>query len=297
MRSGKKFKVSISFILLLGFLILYTITLVGPFVWGFFTSFKNTLELRDNLLGIPKHWEIENYKTVFQTFAVKYTNKEEGYVKTFYFGSMMGNSVAYAFVSALVQTTTIYVMAYATSMYKFKALKAIDVIVLVTMTLPIFGSLPSSIQIMKGLGLTDNFFGMTVVAKMSFLGTYYFVVGAAIKGIPRAYAEAASIDGANEAQIFVKVIFPLTFSMYFTIFIVKFIDFWNDWQTPYIYLRNFPTASYGLWHFKNLSTPESARLPMKLASSFVVVLPVLVVFAIFHKKLMGGISLSEGVKE
>ena len=144
MRTRKGFKNNISFILLLAFLILYTITLVVPFIWGFFTSFKGTMDLRYNLLGVPEKWEIDNYKMVFENFKVTYTNKEDGFVQVFFFGDMMMNSVAYSFVSALVQTATIYIMAYATSMYKFRILKSIDVIVLVTMTLPIFaGSSPN----------------------------------------------------------------------------------------------------------------------------------------------------------
>lgn len=129
---------------------------------------------------------------------------------------------------------------------------------------------------------------------MNFLGMYYFVVTTAIKGIPMAFSEAAEIDGASEFQVMLRVIFPLTLPIYSTVYIINFIGMWNDWQTPYIFLRNFPTAAYGLWVFKDKTTFE---LPQKMAGGMLVLMPILLIFIVFHKRLMGGISLSEGVKE
>ncbi len=288
---------SVARIAVFAFLIIYLFALVIPFVWGVITSFKSALDFRDNMFGLPKKWEFSNYVTVFDSLKTEFTDPQAGIRKTFYFEQMLFNSLAYSLISAFVATLTTYIVAYAVNHYDFKFLKIIDVIVLVTMALPIVGSLPSSIQIMKTFGLYQNFFGMTVIAKASFLGTYYFVVGAAIRGIPRAYSEAAEIDGAGELSVLVRVVLPLTASIFFTVFIIKFIDFWNDYQTPYVFLRNFPTAAYGLWAFKNSGNAASARVSLKLAACFIVVTPVLLVFIIFHKRLMNGISLSEGVKE
>ena len=283
-------KITVAQVLIVAFLVFYIVILLIPLVWGALTSLKESaLELRENMFGLPRTWRFENYSLAFENLFVETTRNEP-----YYLGEMMLYSLMYASVSALVNTLTFYIVAYARTRFDFKFLGIIDVIVLVTMALPIVGNLPSSIMIFKQLNLTDNFFGMTVIAKMNFLGMYYFVICTAIRGIPRAFSEAAEIDGANEMQVMLRVIFPLTVGIFFTIFIVKFIDYWNDWQTPYIFLRNFPTATYGLWMFKDNTLFE---LPQKLAACILVVLPILVIFFIFHKKLMGGISLSEGVKE
>ncbi len=284
-------KITVAQVLIISFLVFYIVILLIPLVWGALTSLKSSsLELRDNMFGLPRRWCFENYSKAFENLYVETTFRKEPY----YLGEMMFYSLMYAAVSALVNTITFYVVAYARTRFDFKFLTVLDGIVLVTMALPIVGNLPSSIMMFQQLNLADNFFGMTVIAKMNFLGMYYFVICTAIRGIPRAFSEAAEIDGANELQVMFKVIFPLTLGIFFTIFIVKFIDYWNDWQTPYIFLRNFPTATYGLWVFKDNTLFE---LPQKLAACLLVVLPILLIFFIFHKKLMGGISLSEGVKE
>lgn len=285
-------KITIAQILVFSFLLLYTLVLLVPLFWGITASLnEDMIVLEMKMFGFPDEPYYQNYFNAFDTLFIDMTEFER---LPAYLDELMLNSLLYAVVSAFVSTTTIYVVAYARSRFNFAFLKILDVIVLVTMALPIVGNLPSTILIFKKLRLIDNFIGMTVIAKMNFLGMYYFVISTAIRGIPMAFSEAAEIDGASELQVMLRVILPLTFSMYFTVFIINFIGFWNDWQTPYIFLGNFPTATYGLWVFKDKSTFE---LPQKLAGCILVVMPILLIFVIFHKRLMGGISLSEGVKE
>ena len=126
---------------------------------------------------------------------------------------------------------------------------------------------------------------------------YYLYFGASFRAIPKALTEAAEIDGASNWKVLLKIIVPLSASMFFTIFILRFVALWNDYQTPMIFLKNYPTASYGLWYFKNSSDGAIASTPIKLAASVTVVLPILLVFIVFHKRMMKGVSMSEGVKE
>lgn len=294
MAKSKKIRsgITVAQILIFAFLLIYIILMLIPFFWGITASLnEDMIVLMEKPLGFPKEPYFKNYINAFSTLYVDMTEFER---LPAYLDEMMLNSLLYSVVSAFVGTTTIYVVAYARSRYDFAFLKILDVIVLVTMTLPIVGNLPSQIVIFKSLRLINNFFGMTVIAKMNFLGMYYFVVTTAIKGIPMAFSEAAEIDGASEFQVMLRVVFPLTLSIYSTVYIINFIGMWNDWQTPYIFLRNFPTAAYGLWVFKDKTTFE---LPQKMAGGMLVLMPILVIFIVFHKRLMGGISLSEGVKE
>lgn len=294
MAKSKKIRsgITVAQILIFAFLLIYIILMLIPFFWGITASLnEDMIVLKEKPLGFPKEPYFKNYINAFSTLYVDMTEFER---LPAYLDEMMLNSLLYSVVSAFVGTTTIYVVAYARSRYDFAFLKILDVIVLVTMTLPIVGNLPSQIVIFKSLGLINNFFGMTIIAKMNFLGMYYFVVTTAIKGIPMAFSEAAEIDGASEFQVMLRVIFPLTLPIYSTVYIINFIGMWNDWQTPYIFLRNFPTAAYGLWVFKDKTTFE---LPQKMAGGMLVLMPILLIFIVFHKRLMGGISLSEGVKE
>ena len=120
---------------------------------------------------------------------------------------------------------------------------------------------------------------------------YFFVFLSIFKGIPNAFAEAAKIDGASHFRVFVLIMLPLVKTTFFTVLLIRFIEFWNDYQTPLIYLPSFPTVARGLFAF-NLSTAnEIASVPGKLAGAMVMLLPILVVFVLFHKRLMGNLTM------
>ena len=229
--------------LFLGF---YLVCLFTPFVWGFLTSFKSFLYFSDHsLFELPDEWMWSNYTKVLKYLTITYSSTTTKL--TYNLGNMMLNSLWYALASGLSATVCIYVVAYARNMYaQFKIVAVIDVIVLVTMSFPMVGSLPSSIALFKALGLYETFFGMTFIAKFSFLTMYYFIVGAFIKSIPKAFVEAASIDGAGELQIMLRIMFPLTLPIFSTIYTLQFISYWNDYGTIFVFLKNFPTAAYGL---------------------------------------------------
>lgn len=293
----KKQKFSIATAIIFAFLIIYVILLILPFLWMLITSVKSDWDFMDNKFGFPSSkfgWQWSNYTAVFENFFVTYNG--ETYRQKFYMGEMFLNSVIYSVGSGFVATLIPFITSYATATFRFKFSKVLDTIVIVTMVLPIVGSLPSEIQLSKALGLYETMWGIFIM-KANFLGMYYLIFAASFRAIPRAFVEAAEIDGASNWQVLLKIIVPISAGLFFTIFILKFVQFWNDYQTPMIFLKNYPTASYGLWYFKNSNSGAIASTPIKLAASVTVVFPILIVFFIFHKRMMSGVSLSEGVKE
>ena len=295
MKKRKK-KIDVLSLAIFIFLFVQLTLLVVPFIWCFITSFKGNLDYYENPFGLPKLWKWERYPELLRIIKVPITNKRLGVKQNVYFGQMVFNSFAYAGVSAFTATTVCYIVAYIRNSYDFKILHGLDLVVLFVTTMPIIGSLPASITVFTKLGLIENFFGMTVIAKASFTSTYYFIIGVVIKGISGSYIEAAQIDGANQVQLFTRIMVPLTISMYFTIFLFNFVGAWNDYTTPMIYLTSFPTASYGLWELKQVSTREIDGVPVKLASTFLTVAPVLILFTIFSSRIMNGLNFEGGEK-
>lgn len=282
-------------ILLYVLLFVYVIALFVPFGWGAISSLKYKADFNENIFGFPQQWYFQNYWTVLMKFTIEYHT--ENALLEYNFLDMMCNSVLFSVIASLSTTTAIYLVAYATTMYRYRFSKIIDVFVIVTMALPVFGTLPASIQVAKAVHVFESFFGVTVVMRFSFLGLYYFITKAAIKSIPLTFKESAWIDGASHFAVFSRIYIPLTVNILATLFILHFVDNWNDYQTPFIYMPNHPTAAYGLWKFKNASTAGVAHITVKLAACFFVLVPILIVFILFHNRLMKGVSLSEGIKE
>ncbi|MFA7435601.1 MAG: carbohydrate ABC transporter permease [Bacilli bacterium] len=274
-------------------LFIYATSLILPLLWGFVTSFKSFIDYMENPLSLPSPWMFSNYKTAYNYFFI--TISHTGSSQYVYIERMFLNSMIYSVGSAFVSTLVTCLVAYVTARFDYKLSKVVYWIVVVTMILPIVGSMASEKMIVNSLGLYDSFLGVFIL-KANFLGVYYLVFYASFKEIPREYEEAASIDGANNFQILFKIMLPVVKNVFATILLIKFIGFWNDYQTPLVYLPSKPTLSVGLFSYSSSAINEIASTPMKLAGALMIFLPIFVLYIIFQKYLIRGVSFG-GIKE
>ena len=279
-------------------LLTYTISMLSLMGWGFFTALKSQMEFRKDKVGLPDGWpwgwEWQNIGFVFSRFYILTTtatvaNKPIG------FWEMLLNSMVYAGGGAVICSVVTCVMAYMTTNFEYRLSKVITAIVIVTMILPIVGSYPSEMQILKALGIYNTRFGPWI-QKFNFLGMYFLVFQATFKSMSKEYSEAASIDGASELQILLKIIFPIVRNTLFTIIILNFVALWNDYQAPLLYFPAYPTLTYGLDFVSRTSSNQMSTVPMKMSGAIVILLPILTIFMVFRNRILGNVTMG-GVKE
>ena len=162
------------------------------------------------------------------------------------------------------------------------------------MVIPIVGNLPSEIQIARIFGLYDQIWGLWIM-KANFLGMYFLVFYGVFKGIPKEYAEAAKVDGAGNFSILFRIMLPMVRNTFFVVMLIKFIEFWNDYQTPLIYLKSYPTIAYGVFYMANSRENGLSTVPMRMTSAMLAFIPVFVLFMVFQKKLVGNLTVG-GIK-
>ena len=290
---AKASKITILAIILLIVLSLYSLSLILPLLWALLSSLKTADDFRKNLFGLPQEWMWSNFWTIFKNFKhdVPYG---EGF-KTVDMAEMYFNSVLYAGGCAFFATLVPCLTSYGCARFRFKFSRVIVNIVIVAMILPVVGALPSEIQIATSLGIFDSIFGMWIM-KANFLGIYFFVFYGSFKVLPKSYSEAAQIDGAGNLSVLLNIMLPLVSGMFFTVFLINFINFWNDYQTPLIFLPSHPTVSYGLYLITITNINELSSTPMRLAACMIVFIPIFIVYIIFKDKLIGNISMG-GLKE
>ena len=275
-------------------LILYSLTLFALLGWGFMSSFKGRYEVIDFPFSFPEKWLFTNYITAFQNFFVKV--KQGGEYRYAFMEEMLLYSALYSFGCAVVKAYVTCIVAYVTAkFYHFAFSKILYSVVLVVMMLPIVGSLPSELAFAHALGLYDHVWGMWIM-QFNFLGMYYFVFHAMFRGVPKDFADAAYIDGASEWTVMLKVMLPMAKNTLLIVILLGFIGYWNDYQTPMLFMPNYPTLANGLYQFSLSTDGDLANVPMKLTGCFVLVIPVLILFLIFKDKLIGNISMG-GLKE
>lgn len=271
---------------------LYCLVLAIWLVWALLTSFKNPNDFLGNKYGLPNPWYFDNFAYVIYEYKVE--KLIDGVSTVISMGDMILNSVLYSVGSAFVATLVPCITAYLCARYKYKFSKIIYSIVLVCMVIPIVGSQASELQIVIKMGIYDHMFGMWIL-KSGFLGLYFLVFHEVFLSIPNAYGEAAEIDGASDFCIMTKISLPLAKNTFFTVLLIMFVTYWNDFQTPMLYLPTHPTISEALYWIKSSSFNYFAKMPVKMAAPMMFLIPVLVIFLCFHKRLLGNLTVG-GVK-
>lgn len=283
------------YIVLFILLLIYAIFIIYLLLWGILTSVKTPDDFRINVVGFPKgKWAFSNFSYVISKFYVDVV-LDGGIPAKRYIEDMILNTILYSVGGAFISTIVPCIVAYAVSKFNYKFNAIIKGIVIVTMILPIVGSAPAEIDLLRKLHLYDSIVG-NWIQKFHFLGMYFLVFLSAFKTIPKEYYEAAEIDGANEFKIMTRIVFPLVKTVFTTIMLIKFVEYWNDYQTPLLYLPTHPTLAYGVYSLSVTNINGMNNVPMRMAGCVILLVPILIIFISFRKKIMGNISLG-GIKE
>ncbi len=272
-------------------LIIYVISLVLPMAWAFLTSFKTRSDFVENLFGLPAKWQWENYRTAFDYFYVDVYG-EGGVTTRITYLEMFGYSLFHSLVGPLTAGFSNLCVSYLCARYDNKFSRFVTAMVIVIIIIPIVGNLPSSLMLHKAIGVYDNLWLLEIVTSIgAFGGIHYLIYRGLFRGIPKAYVEAAQIDGANDLQVMFRVMLPFGMNMFFIFYLLEFIGHWNDYSASLIYLPSYPMAAYGLYLFSQSTENATASIPMRMAGSFLLCIPVAIVFLIFRKKLIGNIAV------
>ena len=283
-----KKKMSAFGIIILVIMIVYSIVLLSLFVWGLLSSFRPHFGVVEHPLKVFEDFSFtKNYTELIKNFKFKSGRKQ------FDFISLFGNSLLYAFLAAFAQTLCTAVVAYVTTKYPCKFSSLIGVVVVIVTILPIVGNLPSMIVVTRDVLKVYGTIIGAVLMKFGFATVYYFIFCAAFKKISWEYAEAAFIDGASHFRVFFTIMLPLESTLLGTIFLLNFISYWNDFETPYMFLKDYPTLSVGLFGLMtNNGVPQKLAnsTPILLCAAFIVFLPLLILLIIFRDKIIGNLD-------
>lgn len=289
--SLERHKWSVFKVIILTGLLVYAICLFLPLLWAIITAFKTQPDFRGNIIGLPKKWTW-NFTTIYEQFYISVTTPEGA--RNVYIEEMLLNSVLYSIGCSFFGTLVPCVTAYLCARYPYKFSKVIYSVVIIVMALPIVGNLPAEISTAMSVGIYDKIWGLWLM-KAHFLGIYFLVFYNMFRTIPTAYTEAARIDGAGNWTVMLKIIMPMAKNTFFTVMLINFITFWNDYQTPLVYLPSYPTAALGMYRMSYVTLNELSTIPMRMTAAIFMLIPTLVLFACFHKRLLGNLTVG-GIK-
>lgn len=270
-------------------LLIYALSLILMYVWGFTTSVKSNYLFRTDPFGPPRgwpwQWEWSNYAGAYSALSVKLANQ-----RVVLLPEMAFNSIFFSILGATISLSVTWLVAYLTSTFNRPFSKFVYRANIVLMMIPIVGSLPSALQIYKALGLYDTW-GYVAIGSIGFTGSNFLIFHAYFKTIGNGIKEAASIDGAGNFNIMLRIIFPISFKMFGILFILAFISRWNDYMTMVIWLPSKPTLAYGMYRLGTSTETAVSWPPIQFAGCMILMLPILVLFLIFRDKIIGQVTM------
>ena len=266
---------------------IYVLSLIIPALWVVMSTFKDSLQFRFNHFGLPDPFTSENYANVFSKMYIQ--NIDPPFAKV-YVPQLMINGFSYSVLNVISANITDCFVAYACTKYNRKFGSFLYSFAIVTMILPLVGSLSASLRLYRMLGIYKNFFGV-IIAHAGWGGSTFLLFCGVFKGVPNDYRDAAFVDGAGHWHVFLTIMIPMIKTSIIALCILGFISSWNDYMTPLVYLPNYPTIAYALFTFRNSTDSLVAQIPMQLTGCVVVMVPIIILFVCFRNKIMGNLSI------
>lgn len=260
-------------------LLLGAITMLVPFIWMLSSSVKSLGEVfvfPPTLFGEKIVWE--NYTKISSRFD---------YLAYFL------NSVKVSAWVVVFQVFTSATAGYVFAKLNFKGRDKIFTLYLATMMIPFHVTVITNFLQMSMYGLVNTLWSLMLPASVSAFGTFlmrqFFVT------VPNELIEAATIDGCNPFKTFLQICFPMAKPTIATLSIFCFMNVWNDYFTPLIYINDSRkyTLPLGLASMKGM---YSTDWPVLMASSVISVLPVLIAFLFAQDAFVKGVMMT-GMKE
>ena len=255
----------------------WAILVILPMVWLVYSSFKTDQEIFFEPWALPA--------------TLQWSNFERAWVSA-YIGRYFVNSLLVV-IPALVLTLALSSMtAYILARFRFLGNRALFYLFMAGMLFPIFLALVPLFFLAKELGLLNSYLGLTLVyTAYSLPFTIFFLTGF-FKTLPSELHEAALIDGANEYQVFFRVMLPLAQPGLVAMAIFNFLGMWNQYILPLVLMSErdkyvLPQGLSFLLHQQYYKSDWSALF----AALTIIMMPTLAVYVVFQSQIQKGVTV------
>ncbi|MFD0712003.1 carbohydrate ABC transporter permease [Paenibacillus sp. GCM10027626] len=259
-------------------LFFYGCVTVVPFVWALSSSFKPLSEIVSGSINfIPKHFTLQNYYDIF--------------VKEPLFLRWMYNSALIAVIATVSNILFNSMAGYALARIDFYGNKVMFVLILAVQMIPGQLTIVPAYLIMKQLDLLNTYAALTL--PMMANATFTFMMRQFFLSFPKELEEAAAMDGLTRFGVFFRIALPLAIPALAAQTIFVFMGSWNEFLKPLMFVSDKAmfTLTLGLNTFKGQYISHWNYI---MAASMVFTLPAIIIYAIFNRFFIKGITFTGG---
>ncbi len=271
-RTRKKVRTGITYFLL----VIWALFVLFPFYWMVLTSLKSYSTYNSEY--IPKLFTtaptLQNYTDAFTAVPL---------------ARYFGNTIIFTLITTALMLVVTVLAAFAFARLEFKGKNLVFTLFLALMMIPNELVIITNYVTMTNLGLRNTFTGLILPSVTSVF--YIYLLKENFEQVPDELYKAAKVDGTSDLKYLCKVMLPICQPTIVTITILKVIECWNSYVWPRLITDNafYFLVSNGIQEIRENGFGRE-NIPAMMAAVVVISIPLIIIFLIFHKKIMAGVS-------
>lgn len=254
----------------------WALIVLFPFYWMVLTSVKSYSEYNSEY--IPKFFTLsptmQNYSDAFTAVPL---------------GRYFANTVIFTVVTTAVMLVVITLAAFAFARLEFRGKNIAFVIFLSLMMIPNELVIITNFVTITNLDMRNTFPGLILPSVTSVF--YIYLLKENFEQIPDSLYYAAKVDGTSDLKYLLRVMIPISRPTLITVTILKVIECWNSYVWPRLITddENYYLVSNGIQEIRENGFGRE-NIPAMMAAVVVISVPLIVLFLVFRKKVMEGVS-------
>ncbi len=248
--------------------------MLAPVAYIIIGGFRTNSEITQDPSGLPRVWQFSNYLEVLASDV---------------FWREVGNSVIAAVATTVLVVVLGLMASFGLSRYRFRGRGAIYTLFTAGLMFPITVAITPLYILVRSLGLMNSLAGVIIPQVAFALPMTIVILVPFLQAIPAELQEAAEIDGCGRLGFFWRMVLPLSKPGVITVGILAFIASWNSYMLPLFILNDDAsfTLPLGVQAFSSQYSVDTAKV---LAFVSLSMLPALIFFSIFERRIVGGLT-------
>ena len=258
------------------FLSIWGIVVLFPFYWMLLTSIKSYGSY--NAEHIPAFIATD---PTFQNYVDAFTSVP--------LGKYFLNTVIFALITTALMLLVILFTAYAFVRLRFRGKNLLFTLFLALMMIPNELVIITNFVTISNLGLRNTFTGLILPTVTSVF--YIYLLKENFEMVPEELYKAAKVDGTSDLKYLFKVMVPICRPTIVTVVILKVIECWNSYVWPRLITddQNYFLVSNGIQEIRENGFGRET-IPAMMAAVVVISVPLIIIYLIFHRQIMEGVS-------
>ena len=256
------------------FLWLLALVTIAPFLMALLTSFKTQMELFQGVFSLPQSFSFKNYVSAW----------EDGHFRIYFV-----NSVLVVFPVVIISILLGVLSGFGFAFLRIPGKTLFALLMALGMILPSESFIIPLYHELRWMGLTNTYLALIFPQVALSIPFTTLMVATALQQVPKELIEAAVMDNTPRQHILWKILLPAIWPTLSTLALLLFIWTWNEFLIPLILVNQeeLRTLPIGMMFFQNKNT---INIPVLMAGAMIVILPLVVVFLIFQRKFISGVT-------